>query len=147
MTIIYLKDQKKEVDEMLKGKRIVLLFLALVVCGLCLSLVACNTCEHTYGEWTLRQKPTCMLSGSQERVCTKCGEKESQTIEALGHSSVVVEEVPSTCYATGLSSYEKCERCNNILSSPKSLPLAEHKLVWEKGKAPTCTSAGESDWS
>ena len=132
---------------MLKGKRIVLLFLALMVCGLCLSLVACNTCEHTYGEWTVGQKPTCMLSGSQERVCTKCGEKESQTIKALGHSSVVVEEVPSTCYATGLSSYEKCERCNNILSSPKNLPLAEHKLIWTEGKAPTCTSAGESDWS
>ncbi|MBR2612479.1 MAG: InlB B-repeat-containing protein [Clostridia bacterium] len=133
---------------MLKGsKRIVFLLFMLVVCGLCLSLAACNKCDHTYGEWTVGLKPTCMLPGRQDRVCTICGEKESQTIEPLGHSAVVVDEVPSTCQSTGLSSYEKCERCNNILSSPKNLPLAEHKLVWEKGKAPTCSSAGESDWS
>ena len=108
---------------MLKGsKRIVFLLFMLVVCGLCLSLAACNKCDHTYGEWTVGLKPTCMLPGRQDRVCTICGEKESQTIEPLGHSAVVVDEVPSTCQSTGLSSYEKCERCNNILLR-KTFPL------------------------
>lgn len=40
--------------------------------------------EHAWGEWTTVKEATCLEDGSKERVCG-CGEKQTETIKALGH--------------------------------------------------------------
>ena len=40
--------------------------------------------EHAWGEWTTVKEATCLEDGSKERVCG-CGEKQTETIDALGH--------------------------------------------------------------
>ena len=40
--------------------------------------------EHAWGEWTTVKEATCLEDGSKERVC-ECGEKQTETIKALGH--------------------------------------------------------------
>ena len=40
--------------------------------------------EHAWGEWTTVKEATCLEDGSKERVCW-CGEKQTETIKALGH--------------------------------------------------------------
>ena len=38
--------------------------------------------EHTYGEWTVDVAATCTTEGSQKRVCTVCGDTETESIPA-----------------------------------------------------------------
>ena len=39
---------------------------------------------HTYGEWTVDVAATCTTEGSQKRVCTACGNTETEVIPADG---------------------------------------------------------------
>lgn len=74
-------------------KRTIALLLVLVTL---LSLVACgspstidnNQTQHThsFGEWAITKNATCTGAGLKERTCS-CGEKETQSIAALGHST------------------------------------------------------------
>lgn len=41
---------------------------------------------HTFGEWAVVKAATCTEKGSEERVCSGCGEKETREIAALGHT-------------------------------------------------------------
>ena len=38
---------------------------------------------HVYGEWTTTKEPTTSAQGTKERVCQKCGNKETQSIPKL----------------------------------------------------------------
>lgn len=50
-----------------------------------------------FGEWTTIADATCTEAGSRERVCT-CGEKETETIAALGHDwKAATCQTPKTC--------------------------------------------------
>ena len=40
---------------------------------------------HSFGDWTMVKEPTCKKDGSKERAC-KCGEKETETVAATGHT-------------------------------------------------------------
>ena len=42
--------------------------------------------SHSYGSWSTTTAATCTESGIQTRVCSDCGNKETQTIPATGHS-------------------------------------------------------------
>ena len=42
--------------------------------------------SHSYGSWSTTTAATCTESGTQTRVCSDCGNKETQTIPATGHS-------------------------------------------------------------
>ncbi len=50
----------------------------------------CPTCgrvdeaAHTFGEWTVTKAATADVAGSQERICTVCGYKETAVIPATG---------------------------------------------------------------
>lgn len=41
-----------------------------------------NVIEHNWGQWTITKNATANEAGSQERVCTICGEKETKEIPA-----------------------------------------------------------------
>ena len=44
------------------------------------------SCDHTFGEWTLGIAPTCTSIGYNSRECSRCGHKDYEVFEALGHT-------------------------------------------------------------
>lgn len=42
-------------------------------------------CAHRFGEWQVVSPATCTADGSRQRVCTRCGAVEVQTLPATGH--------------------------------------------------------------
>ena len=70
-----------------------------IVVALLLGLGGKNNNSHTcsFGEWTVVADATCTQDGSKERVCS-CGEKETDTIAALGHDWKAADcQSPKTC--------------------------------------------------
>ena len=80
----------------------------LLVAVLCLfGMTACGDgadCKHSFGEWNVVKAASCTEDGSQERVCSLCGEKETQSIEMLGHdfadATCVAPKTCKVCLAT-----------------------------------------------
>lgn len=66
---------------------------------------------HTYGEWTVDVAATCTTEGSQKRVCSVCGETETEAIPALHES---------------YDPYETCTSCETVLT-PEMLNYGEYK--------------------
>ena len=42
--------------------------------------------EHSFGEWVTVAERTCTQNGKQERICSKCNEKETNILYTQGHS-------------------------------------------------------------
>lgn len=61
------------------------------------------TIGHVWGDWTVVTPATCTENGLEERVCSVCGEKETNTLLPEGHAwgewTVVT---PATCTENGL---------------------------------------------
>lgn len=59
-------------------------------------------CAHRFGEWQVVSPATCTADGSRQRVCTRCGAVEVQTLPAAGHkfSEWTTTKKP-TCTETG----------------------------------------------
>ena len=56
-----------------------------------LALYGCEdnkACEHSYGNWTVVTAATCTQDGIKERICSKCNNKETASIPAVGHNFV-----------------------------------------------------------
>lgn len=47
-----------------------------------------DSCAHTYGDWKIVSEATCTQNGTKERICSKCNDKETATIPAVGHNFV-----------------------------------------------------------
>ena len=104
---------------------------------------------HTYSSWVVVDEPTCTEEGLRERTCT-CGEKETETLEALGHTpgeAVREKEVAATCTTAG--SYEEvvyCTVCEAELSrktvTVDALGHTEGKPVVENATEGICTVPG-----
>ena len=43
---------------------------------------------HAYGDWKIVSEATCTQNGTKERICSKCNDKETATIPAVGHNFV-----------------------------------------------------------
>ena len=117
---------------------------------------------HEFGEWTVTKEPTCTEKGTEERTCA-CGEKETRSIKAKGHTYVEVspendtetdplhKATAPTCVDTGIK-VEICSVCQNRKES--TIPANGHTFVEvspendtetdpeHKAKAPTCTETG-----
>lgn len=56
--------------------------------------VGCNG-NHTWGSWTTTKNASCGVTGQRQRVCSRCGEWESETIEALSHDYQKTASMPA----------------------------------------------------
>lgn len=97
------------------------------------------------GGYEVTQEPTCTEEGVKECVCTRCGEKATETIEALGHAPEETEPgVPATCEGTGLTSKIVCTRCGEVLEEQEEIAPLGHDwgdpVVTEE---PLCLFDGE----
>lgn len=98
---------------------------------------------HKYGHNLAIQKrdATCVLSGYDIEVCTRCGEVVKNEAEApLGHKMARVEASckAATCTDAGVT-VEKCSVCN--YQTEKIVPATGHKYQ-DTVTAATCTADG-----
>lgn len=69
-------------------------------------------CSHDWSDWTTKKTATCTEDGSEERFCSKCGEKEQRGAGALGHDwdEGTVTVAPQSCSDIGQKRHT-CRRC------------------------------------
>ena len=96
---------------------------------------------HSYLAWKTISEPTCEGKGKKERECA-CGEKQSKSTDALGHSVKKLSAVTATCQKTGLSAGEICSVCNKTLK--KQTVIAKTKCKYEKSFCVYCGSFDSS---
>ena len=117
-------------------KKLVLTVLVIVIC--IFALAACDnggTPEVTteaphvcsFGEWTEVNAATCTETGMRERVCA-CGEKQTETLAATGHTEAVLEAVDPTCDTTGLTESKYCSVCDQILVEAEIIEALGHDI-------------------
>lgn len=87
---------------------------------------------------------TCMSSGRTVYVCEICGEKKTETSQALGHSWDSGTTKQPTCTQKGSVTYT-CTRCN--VQKSESIAALGHS--WNNGttKQPTCTENGSKTYT
>ena len=96
---------------------------------------------HQWGEWHTALDKTCTTDGKEERVCSKCSEKEERTIPATGHTLKKEEGAAATCTKDGHEGNTVCEVCKQVITTGKVIPKLGHDWSNENGK---CTRCGES---
>ena len=65
---------------------------------------------HTYGEWTTTKEPTETETGSKERTCSACGNKQTEEIPVLihTHTGTLQSGTSATCTVAGVKDYYTC---------------------------------------
>ena len=107
-----------------------------------------GTCEHVYSDWEITKEASCTEDGSRERVCTICGNKETETINAIGHqwNEAYTTDKEATCTEDGSESHH-CLVCDAIdETTAVVIPAKGHKMTKTAGKEATCTEAGNTEY-
>ena len=75
------------------------------ICDKCKAVIAEKvlpaTGEHQYGDWEIKAEPTAELKGVKERICSVCGQKQTEEIPATGGSSTDPGTNPGTTSGNG----------------------------------------------
>ncbi len=97
---------------------------------------------HDWGEWVQTTAPTCTGEGAEERVCSRCGDRETGSVAAAGHKPVPDAAVEATCTATGLTEGAHCSVCQAVLAAQEVIPATGHTPVTDEAVEATCTETG-----
>lgn len=96
---------------------------------------------HSFGEWNTTKEPTATETGSAERKCSKCEEKETKTLGKLidnhKHSYSSKVTTSPSCTTTGVTTFS-CS-CGETYTEPIS--KTSHKYS-DSITNPTCTTGG-----
>lgn len=75
------------------------------ICDKCNAVIAEKvlpaTGEHQYGDWEIKAEPTADLKGVKERICSVCGQKQTEEIPATGSSATDPGTNPGTTSGNG----------------------------------------------
>ena len=99
---------------------------------------------HKWGAWKTVKEPTCAKEGTQRRVCSRCGKKETQSIPPTYKHNWKWKTVKEpTCGAEGLRQ-QVCSVCK-LTNKSESIPATgKHKFgKWKVTKEAECTKAGK----
>lgn len=70
---------------------------------------------HSYGKWIKTKEPSCTESGSQQHVCSSCGNVETKAINALGHDLENIKIIKeATISETGIKE-GVCKNCKQTI--------------------------------
>ena len=95
---------------------------------------------HTYNAWTTVKTATCTQTGSRTRICSTCGNQETQTIAKTGHTIVTDAAVEATCTEKGKTEGSHCSVCKAVLKEQKEIPPKGHKYgEWKTEEGGDCT--------
>ena len=129
-------------------KRLALIISSVLLLCAAIALSACGEEHvHSFGEWVIMKDPTCVFSGEKERICS-CGEKQTQTVAALGHTggeAVRENDKAASCTEDGgFDTVTYCAVCGAELSRSTTAILAEgHSFgEWTVKTKPTCAETG-----
>ena len=103
-----------------------------------------NDHVHAFEEWTTIKKASCATDGVNERYCS-CGEKQTQTIEALGHEEIIDAAVAATCTTEGKTEGKHCSLCHETLVAQTTIDKLGHTEVVDAAVAATCTTEGKTE--
>lgn len=95
--------------------------------------------SHSFGEWEETKAPTCTSEGEKTRTCS-CGETETASVAALGHTEVVEKAVAATCTKTGLTEGKYCSVCRTVFALQKTVPTVAH--TYDNQNDTTCNACG-----
>ena len=96
---------------------------------------------HNFDEWMQLKRPTCTDDGTNERYCS-CGEKQTQTVSALGHEPAIDAAVDATCTTDGKTEGTHCSKCSTVLLSQTVIPAPGHK--YNDGEITTQATCNQS---
>lgn len=105
------------------------------------------TCTHTFSEWHASEEPSCLQRGRKWRICVDCGEMETKSHTALGHTEVVDAAVPAGCLTTGLTEGAHCEVCLAITKAQTVTPATGHSYEESVLLAATCQTEGRKKYT
>lgn len=130
-------------------KKVAIILLSLLLVVVCFVAVACDeecTGEHQWGEWKETTPATCTKEGQAVRTCIKCGEQETQVVEASGHKILDATGSLKSCRGFDLSQPVQCSACDEMISGQDLVDALDHKMIWKlEAVAPTCTETGLSE--
>ena len=105
---------------------------------------------HSYGDWVTESEPDCTTAGSRYIECSVCGDKEEESIDAIGHDMTFHAAIEATCTSAGNVAYYSCANCNLNYQDQEGETLLErvtteklgHDMTFHAAVEATCTSAG-----
>ena len=109
--------------------------------------------NHSWSEWT-EPAVSCTQGGEKTRFCTVCGDKQTDTLDALGHEMQHYAAKEATCGASGTKAHYYCEQCHKYFAdegAAQELTLSDISLPasgnhsWSEWTEPavSCTQGGE----
>ena len=110
------------------------------VCTVCGETLR-SASEHSY-ETEVITKVTCTVDGKIKYTCAGCGDSFTETVEAQGHTEVILPGKDVTCEDDGLTEGKKCSGCGEILVDQEEIEALGHTEEVIPGKAATCTEPG-----
>ena len=96
---------------------------------------------HSFSEWIITKNATCTVNGEEERSCS-CGEKETKSIVATGHTEVIDAAIVATCTTDGKTEGKHCSVCNETILSQNTIPASHTNGEWIIDINATCTKDG-----
>ena len=98
---------------------------------------------HDFGEWEQAVAPTCTAPGARTKVCKRCGERVTETVEATEHSVVYVSAKAADCTQDGYEAYAYCSECGEEIIPKVTVAALGHDYgEWETDIAATCVAEG-----
>ena len=97
-----------------------------------LSLLALWSCDifgtehtHEFGEWNVIKEASCTEDGCRTRSCS-CGESETESVSATGHTEEIIAAYPATCTEKGLTEGKKCTVCGETTVEQEEILVLKH---------------------
>lgn len=86
---------------------------------------------HLFGDWTVTVPASCEKNGEQAHVCSRCGNKETQTVVSAGHTwdEGHVEFNPKNCSNEKVTSCTSCGKQARIVLDTAHV-LAEYRSMY-----------------
>ena len=104
-------------------------------------------CEHVYDAGVIQTEATCETPGMVLFTCQTCEFEKTEEIPANGHAETIIEAIPATCMAQGLTDGIQCATCEEIIVAPVETPILGHVAKVIVGVANTCTTSGKTQGS
>jgi len=117
---------------------------ALCLLVMTMACAAALACDHGYGSWWVKRKPTCTTPGLKFKDCLHCDHWEQAPIPKLPHEVAewTITREPTCVLEGGKEGF--CTSCNSTVRF--RIEKIEH--VWGdvvETKAPTCTAHGKGE--